>query len=82
MVAMNSEQKTNEPFKPSMRLNCQCSIPVQQYDEAISAYNELKIFLLAYSPDVTLNGQVMMMLEPCCKKPVVTEGSKLPSSQR
>lgn len=58
----------NKPFVPSMRLTCQCSIPVQTEEESKALYNELKIFLLAFSTDITLNGQVVMMLEPCCKK--------------
>jgi hypothetical protein len=72
----------NEPFKPTMRLTCQCSIPVENKSDAEAWYNELKIFLLAFSPDVTLNGQVMMMLEPCCKKPIISEGSKTPTNRR
>ena len=59
----------SEPeFKPTMRLTCQCSIPVHEGEEAVDLYNDLKIFLLAISHDVTLNGQVIMMLEPCCQE--------------
>ena len=51
-----------------MRLTCQFSIPVQAEEEATQIYNEMKVFLRSFNPDVTLNGQVMMLLEPCCKK--------------
>jgi len=57
-----------ESFIPKMRLTCQFSIPVQAEEEATQIYNEMKVFLRSFNPDVTLNGQVMMLLEPCCKK--------------
>ena len=52
-----------------MRLNLQASIPVTAQGEATAIYEEFKCFLKSYHTDITLNGQVMMMLEPCCKKP-------------
>lgn len=57
-----------ETFKPQLRLVVQASIPIWSAEEGDDYYNELKIFLLAISPDITLNGQIMKMLEPCCKK--------------
>ena len=56
-----------EPYTPTMRLTCQLSIPVTAELQAKEIYEELKIFLQAISPTVTINGQVTMMLEPCCK---------------
>lgn len=57
-----------EPFKPQLRLVIQASIPVHNAAEGDAEYDNLKIFLLAISPDITLNGQTMKQLEPCCKK--------------
>jgi len=57
-----------EPFKSQLRLVVQASIPVRDADEGDAEYGNLKIFLLAISPDITLNGQIMKMLEPCCKE--------------
>jgi hypothetical protein len=54
-------------FVPSMRLNIQASVPVESQLEATAIYQEIKCFLKTYHTDITLNGQVMMMLEPCCK---------------
>lgn len=61
-----------EPFKPQLRLTVQASVPVHTALEAEDEYENLKVFLLAISPDITLNGQITKMLEPCCKKPPVT----------
>lgn len=57
-----------EPFKPQLRLIIQASIPIEIIETGEAEYNNLRIFLLAISPDITLNGQIMKMLEPCCKK--------------
>ncbi len=57
-----------EPFKSQLRLVVQASIPVRSAEEGDAEYNNLKIFLLAISPDITLNGQTVKMHEPCCKK--------------
>jgi len=57
-----------EPFESQLRLVVQASIPVNHIWEATSEYDNLKIFLLAISPKITLNGQIIKMLEPCCKK--------------
>lgn len=57
----------SEPFKSQLRLVVQASIPVRDSAEGDAEYGNLKIFLLAISPDITLNGQIMKMLEPCCK---------------
>lgn len=56
------------PFKPQLRLVIQASVPVAHIAVAEAEYNNLRIFLLAISPDITLNGQIVKMLEPCCKK--------------
>jgi len=58
-----------QEFKPEMRLTCQCSIPVHTDEDAKAEYLSLKKYLLAISPNIKLNGQVMMPLEPCCDKP-------------
>lgn len=57
-----------EPFKSQLSLVVQASIPVRSAEEGDAEYANLKIFLLAISPDISLNGQIMKMLEPCCKK--------------
>lgn len=55
-------------FIPTMRLNIQASIPITTKAEAEIFYNCLKTQLQEINTDVTLSGQVMMMLEPCCNK--------------
>lgn len=57
-----------EPFKPQLRLVIQVSIPLTSTEEGDAEYKNLKVFLLAISPDITLNGQIVKMLEPCCKE--------------
>jgi len=59
---------TIKSFDPRLRLIIQASIPVPTAAHGQAEYENLKIFLLAISPDITLNGQLMSMLEPCCKK--------------
>lgn len=54
-------------FKPQLRLIVQASVPVPSAEYGEAEYDSLKIYLLAISPDVTLNGQIIKMLEPCCK---------------
>lgn len=58
----------SEPFKPQLRLVIQASIPIEIIETGEAEYNNLRIFLLAISPDITLNGQIIKMLEPCCKE--------------
>ncbi len=58
----------NEPFKPQLRLIFQGSIPIPSAEFGQGEYNDLKIHLLAIDPDITLNGQIIKRLEPCCKK--------------
>ncbi len=58
----------SEPFKPQLRLVVQASIPLSSAEEGDSEYEDLKVHLLAISPDITLSGQIMKMLEPCCKE--------------
>lgn len=60
-------------FDPRLRLIVQASIPVLSAEDGQDEYHNLKTFLLAISPDITLNGQLMSMLEPCCKKKEPTE---------
>lgn len=57
-----------EPFKPKLRLIVQASIPITSAEQGDAEYENLKIFLLAISPDITLNGQTVKRLEPCCKE--------------
>lgn len=57
-----------EPFKPHFRLVVQASIPIETVVQGEIEYDNLKVFLLAISPNITLNGQCVQMLEPCCKK--------------
>jgi len=54
-------------FKPQLRLIVQASIPIDGMAIAEAEYNNLRIFLLAISHDITLNGQIIKVLEPCCK---------------
>lgn len=54
-------------FEPTMRLAFQGSIPVHTDQQAKDIYNELRVFIKSWSENCTLNGQVIMMLEPCCK---------------
>jgi hypothetical protein len=56
------------PFKSELRLIFQGSIPIDTDIEGDIEYLNLKIFLKAINPNVSLNGQVMKMLEPCCKE--------------
>lgn len=50
-----------------LRLVIQASIPVATARDGEDEYENLKVFLLAISPDITLNGQLIKMLERCCK---------------
>ena len=56
----------NEPIKSEIRLVFQGSIPIDDIEHARSWYDMLKEMVITQSPTSTLNGQVMMMLEPCC----------------
>jgi nucleoside diphosphate kinase len=56
------------PFKPELRLIVQSSVPIEEILEGEELYRQLKEMLKSYSPEVTLNGQIIKMLEPCCKK--------------
>lgn len=56
------------PFKPQLRLTIQASVPISTADEGDAEYKNLKVFLLAISRNITLNGQITKMLEPCCKE--------------
>lgn len=56
-----------KPIIQPLRLVVQASIPIDTNIEGEVEYDNLKIFLLAISPDITLNGQIIKMLEPCCK---------------
>lgn len=59
---------TTEPFKPELRLIFQGSIPIAKVAEGEEFYKNLKKIIQNYSPDPTLNGQIMKRLEPCCKE--------------
>lgn len=69
----------SKPFEPpptqrlvhragQLRLVIQASIPLSSAAEGDAEYENLKVFLLVISPDITLNGQIVKILEPCCKK--------------
>lgn len=58
----------SDKFEPTMRLTFQGSMPVHSDEDALVLYDELKLFLGRTDPKFTLNGQVVMMLEPCCKE--------------
>lgn len=59
----------SNPIIQPLRLVVQCSIPIETPEQGEAEYENLKVFLLAISPDITLNGQIIKILEPCCKKP-------------
>jgi hypothetical protein len=59
---------TNEPIIKPLRLIFQGSITVENAEDADIVYDELKTFVKSHGPDNTLNGQVVKILEPCCKK--------------
>ena len=50
------------------RLIAQLSIPLESVDQGKVIYEELKTFVLMWSPDCTINGQLSQMLESCCSK--------------
>lgn len=54
-------------FDRRPRLIIQGSIPILSFEDGLDEYDNLKIFLKAISPDITLSGQIISMLEPCCK---------------
>jgi len=55
-----------EPFKPELRLMIQAFVPVDDVPEGEALYDELRIFLQAYNPDVKINASIIKTLEPCC----------------
>ena len=63
-----SEPEQPPPFKSELRLILQASVPIEEIIEGEELYRQLKEILKNYSENVTLNGQIMKMLEPCCKK--------------
>ena len=63
-----------EPFKSELRLIIQTSVPVEEVIEAEELYRQLKEILRNYSPNVTIHGQILQTLEPCCKDK--TKGSE------
>lgn len=58
------EDKT---FEPTLKLVFQGSVNIKHHIEGSLEYQNLKHFLEAIDPKFTLNGQVIMPLEPCCK---------------
>ncbi|MCJ7777743.1 MAG: hypothetical protein MUP16_05460 [Sedimentisphaerales bacterium] len=58
----------NEQFKSELRLIGQFSVPVEDTLEGEELYRQLKEILKYHSPNMSLNGQLMKSLEPCCKK--------------
>lgn len=69
----------NEPFKPELRLVFQGSVKIINADEGDNIYEGLKTFFLLYKESLTLNGQLMKMLEPCCKKKPKGESNEHPT---
>lgn len=51
-----------------MRIIIQASIPIESASEGEAIYAALKTFILNYSVNSTMNGQIVKMLEPCCKE--------------
>jgi len=70
---IQSLAKINQSQTPELRLILQSSIPVQGILEAEAIYKELKIFLLTFSPRITVNAQIVKILEPCCKERTKTD---------
>jgi hypothetical protein len=57
-----------QEFEPQIRLIFQGSVPCPNIEEGADQYRDLAIFIKAISKKATLNGQLIMMLEPCCNK--------------
>lgn len=55
-------------FKPELRLIFQGSIPFENPEYAEIWYAMLKEMVQSQSENSTVNGQIIKMLEPCCKK--------------
>ena len=55
-------------FKPELRLIIQASVPVEEIFEADEIYKQLKILLKNYNENVTINGQILKNLQPCCRE--------------
>lgn len=68
----------NPEFKSELRLLVQCSIPFENPEYAEMWYAMLKEMVKTQSEKSTLNGQIIKMLEPCCKKNVgVSQNEKV-----
>lgn len=59
---------SNGPITKPLRLIFQGSVTVENAEDAEIFYDELKIFVRGRGPDSVLNGQIIKMLEPCCKE--------------
>ena len=59
--------------QPELRLIFQGSIPITCQENGEAEYNDLKTHLLAISPRITLSGQIIKQLEPCCAENTKTQ---------
>jgi len=57
-----------EALKPKLRLIIQGSIPIEDIIEGEELYRQLKVMLQSYTEQITFNGQITKILEPCCRE--------------
>jgi len=55
-------------FKSELRLIVQVSLPCEDILDGVAIYQTLKDMFVIYDPNVTMSGQLVKMLEPCCKE--------------
>ena len=63
-----TDKPEKEPFKPQLKLIFQASVPIECDLEGSAFYGSIKEMLITYDKNSTLSGQIIKMLEPCCKK--------------
>ncbi len=64
---MNTSSRIDPVEKvKTLRLICQLSVPVPDVATGDKFYEQIKVIVQSQSPKCTLNGQLLLMLEPCC----------------
>lgn len=58
----------NPKFKKIFRLVFQGNIEIDSKATGEERYEELKRFLVSMNPQCMINGQLVELLEPCCKE--------------
>jgi hypothetical protein len=64
----SQEPRIQLPFTPETRLVFQGSIQVESAAAGETLYKELQIWLKSWTSKITINGQIIRLLEPCCKE--------------